>query len=94
MLKPFVSSSGRRPAPDWRRTSDPMVLMGAVREGSYQFHGMTDATMNHGEGCSFIQLGKYMERSCALPVLLDAYFSGAGKQTSWTGWRAGKLRRI
>ena len=59
--------------------SDPMGLVAAVREGSYQFHGMTDATMNHGEGWQFIQLGKYMERSCALPVLLDAYFSGAGE---------------
>lgn len=55
--------------------TDPMRLVTAVREGSYRFQGMTDATMNHGEGWQFIQLGQYMERSCALPVLLDAYFS-------------------
>src|SRR6202040_2407653 len=36
--------------------SDPLRLVAAVREGSYQFHGMTDATMNHGEGWQFIQL--------------------------------------
>jgi uncharacterized alpha-E superfamily protein len=67
--------------------SDPMRLVAAVREGSYQFHGMTDATMNHGEGWQFIQLGKYMERSCALPVLLDAYFSRAGESDAvdWVG---------
>ncbi|HYW43208.1 MAG TPA: alpha-E domain-containing protein [Bryobacteraceae bacterium] len=67
--------------------SDPMRLVAAVREGSYQFHGMTDATMNHGEGWQFIQLGKYMERSCALPVLLDAYFSRAGEADAadWVG---------
>jgi uncharacterized alpha-E superfamily protein len=57
--------------------TDPMRLVDAVRQGYYHFHGMTDATMNHGEGWQFIQLGKYMERSCALPVLLDAYFSRA-----------------
>ena len=66
-----VTKAGAKPETD----SDPMRLVAAVREGSYQFHGMTDATMNHGEGWQFIQLGKYMERSCALPVLLDAYFS-------------------
>ena len=67
--------------------TDPMRLVAAVREGSYQFHGITDATMNHGEGWQFIQLGKYMERSCALPVLLDAYFSKARQADSldWVG---------
>ena len=67
--------------------SDPLRLVAAVREGAYQFHGVTDATMNHGEGWQFIQLGKFMERSCALPVLLDAYFSAAGKadDLDWIG---------
>ena len=67
--------------------SDPMRLVAAVREGSDQFHGMTDATINHGEGWQFIQLGQYMERSCALPVLLDAYFSRAGEANAldWVG---------
>ena len=67
--------------------SDPLRLVAAVREGAYQFHGVTAATMNHGEGWHFIQLGKYMERSCALPVLLDAYFSTAGQadDLDWVG---------
>jgi uncharacterized alpha-E superfamily protein len=67
--------------------SDPLRLVAAVREGSYQFHGVTAATMNHGEGWHFIQLGKYMERSCALPVLLDAYFAAAGQadDLDWVG---------
>jgi len=41
-----VTKAGAKPETD----SDPMRLVAAVREGSYQFHGMTDATMNHGEG--------------------------------------------
>ena len=57
------------------KVSDPLRLLAAVREGSYNFDGVTDATMNHGEGWHFIQLGKYMERACALAVLLDAHFS-------------------
>jgi uncharacterized alpha-E superfamily protein len=69
------------------RDSDPMRLVAAVREGSYRLHGITDATMNHGEGWQFIQLGKYMERSCALPVLLDASFSRAREADTldWVG---------
>ena len=67
--------------------SDPLRLVAAVREGAYQFQGVTAGTMNHGEGWHFIQLGKYMERSCSLPVLLDAYFSAAGKADylDWVG---------
>jgi uncharacterized alpha-E superfamily protein len=67
--------------------SDQLRLVASVREGSYQFHGVTDATMNHGEGWHFIQLGKYMERSCALPVLLDAYFAAPGEadDLDWVG---------
>lgn len=67
--------------------ADPLRLVAAVREGSYQFQGVTAATMNHGEGWHFIQLGKYMERSCALPVLLDAYFSTASQadDLDWVG---------
>ena len=78
-----VTQNNARPETD----SDPLRLVAAVREGSYQFHGLTDATMNHGEGWHFIQLGKYMERSCALPVLLDAYFSAAGEadDLDWVG---------
>jgi uncharacterized alpha-E superfamily protein len=52
-----------------------MRLVSLVREGSYRFHGITDTTMNHGEGWHFIQLGKYIERACNLSILLDAYFS-------------------
>jgi uncharacterized alpha-E superfamily protein len=67
--------------------SDPLRLVAAVREGAYQFRGVTAATMSHGEGWQFIQLGKYMERSCALPVLLNAYFSTAGQadDLDWVG---------
>jgi len=67
--------------------SEPLRLVSAVREGSYKFHGVTSATMNHGEGWHFIQLGKYMERACALSVLLDAHFSSSKEadDLDWVG---------
>ncbi|GAC1438882.1 MAG: alpha-E domain-containing protein [Terriglobales bacterium] len=66
-----VTSANLQPDDD----SGAMRLVSLVRQGSYRFHGITDATMNHGEGWHFIQLGKYIERACNLSILLDAYFS-------------------
>ena len=72
--------------------SDPMRLVAAVREGSYQFHGMTDATMNHGEGWQFIQLGKYMERSCDCRSYWMLIFAGPAGRCTRLGGAAGELR--
>lgn len=55
--------------------ADPLRLINVFREGTYRFQGVTDSTMNHGEGWHFIQVGKYIERACGLSALLDAQFS-------------------
>lgn len=46
----------------------------SVLEGAYLFHGITDATMSHGEGWQFIQLGRYVERADTLTNLLETHF--------------------
>ncbi len=58
-----------------------------MREGAYRFHGVTAATISHGEAWHFIQLGKYIERACALPSFLDAVFSSADTMDDldWVG---------
>jgi len=45
----------------------------SVKEGAHLFQGITDATMNHGEGWQFIQVGRYIERAGATSALLDVY---------------------
>lgn len=62
-------------------------LVSLVREGSYNFHGVTDSTMSHGEGWHFIQFGRSMERAIALSKLLDAYFSASAgaDDLDWVG---------
>jgi uncharacterized alpha-E superfamily protein len=74
---------------DLRAASDsnPLRLITTVREGSYRFYGVTDQTMNHDEGWQFIQFGKYMERACAISVLLDAHFSAGipDDDLEWVG---------
>jgi uncharacterized alpha-E superfamily protein len=66
---------------------DPLRLLLSFREGAYQFYGVTDMTMSHGEGWYFIQLGKYMERACGLSILLDAHFSAltGADDLDWAG---------
>ncbi|MCE9609404.1 MAG: alpha-E domain-containing protein [Chthoniobacter sp.] len=38
---------------------------------AHQFHGTTDATLTHGEGWSFLQAGKYLERADSASRILD-----------------------
>jgi len=45
-----------------------------VRDGAHLFQGITDTTMNHGEGWQFIQLGRFMERAVSVSSLLDVHF--------------------
>jgi len=44
-----------------------------VMEAAHQFQGVTDSTMNHGEGWHFIQVGRYIERASATAKLIEAY---------------------
>jgi uncharacterized alpha-E superfamily protein len=65
----------------------PLRLVTAVREGWYKFQGVSHATVSHDEGWHFIQLGKYMERTCTISMLVDAYF-GELMETDDLDWVA------
>ena len=67
--------------------SEMLRLLAALHDDTYKFYGATDCTMNHSEGWYFIQLGKYMERACALSLLLDAHFAAAADadDLDWVG---------
>jgi uncharacterized alpha-E superfamily protein len=69
------------------RDFDVQRVFTSVHEGAYKFYGVTAATISHGEAWHFIQLGKYMERACALPSFLDAVFSSstAMDDLDWVG---------
>ena len=42
-----------------------------VVDYSHQFHGTTAATLTHGEGWNFLQIGKYLERADSTSRILD-----------------------
>src|SRR3954453_5437981 len=46
----------------------------SVLAGAHLFQGITDATMTHGEGWHYIQVGRFMERASATAALLAAHF--------------------
>ena len=55
-------------------STQPWEFFRAVKEGEHLLQGITDSTMNHGEGWHFIQLGRFLERAGATAVLLDVHF--------------------
>src|SRR5271156_1171670 len=79
----------RRPEEEWILKSHDFFL--SVLEGAYLFHGITDATMSHGEGWQFIQLGRYVERADTLTTLLETHFQRMTSALDGTGAGAGYL---
>ena len=56
----------------------PADLFATVRDGSHAFQGVTHATMTHGDGYHFIQLGKHLERSEKTARILDVKYAALG----------------
>lgn len=54
--------------------AEPHEFYQMVKDGAHLFQGITDATLSHGEGWQFIQLGRFIERAGATALLLDVYF--------------------
>lgn len=75
--------------------SDSVAFMRAVIEGTHLFHGVTEATLSHGEGWHYMQLGRYIERATSTASMLAEYFGergnpvpgrvDAGEYVEWVG---------
>jgi uncharacterized alpha-E superfamily protein len=65
----------------------PHYLSRAVIEGVHLFQGVTDATMGHGEGWQFLQVGRYIERAGATAALVDLHVkAGAAAGANPAEW--------
>jgi uncharacterized alpha-E superfamily protein len=62
-----------------------------LMNGSMLFQGLTDQTLEHGEGWNFAQLGKYLERIDVTSRVIDAKF---GMLRTADNLLAGALRNI
>jgi len=67
----------------WR--TQPHQFFKAVKEGSQLFQGITDSTMNHAEGWDFIQVGRFIERACAVSKLLDVHYGALSNPANESG---------
>jgi uncharacterized alpha-E superfamily protein len=54
--------------------TDPQELFASVKMASHLFAGVTDATMTHGEGWHFCQLGRMLERADKTSRILDVKY--------------------
>jgi len=84
----------RRDAPDPGWTGRTHDFLMSVIEGIHLFQGITNATMTHGEGWHFIELGRYVERAGATAALLEVHYSDppgpattgvGGEYVEWVG---------
>ncbi|MBL8236645.1 MAG: alpha-E domain-containing protein [Bryobacterales bacterium] len=57
---------------DW--SADQHAFLTEVKDGAHLFQGITDSTMNHGEGWHFIQLGRFIERAVSVSSVVDVHF--------------------
>jgi uncharacterized alpha-E superfamily protein len=75
--------------------ADSPAFLRSVIEGTHLFHGIAEATLSHGEGWHFMQLGRYIERATTTATMLADYFSergvtpldvrAAGEYVEWVG---------
>jgi uncharacterized alpha-E superfamily protein len=52
---------------------EPFTYLRQIANGLQLFQGVTDSTMNHGEGWHFIQAGRAIERATAIARLLQVH---------------------
>jgi len=68
----YLGAIEERPEEGWILRSH--AFFRAVVEGSHLFKGIADATMSHGEGWQYLQLGRYVERTDELASLTGTHF--------------------
>ncbi len=53
---------------------DQGAFMRSTVDRSHLFHGVTEATLSHGEGWHYMELGRYLERAMITASMLQRYF--------------------
>ncbi len=77
----YLAVQQRQPV-DSEWTAGTHEFLSATINGVHQIQGVTDATMTHGEGWHYIELGRYLERASATAALLDVQFREAPPDAS------------
>lgn len=85
----------RRQTADSQWTAGTHEFLSSTIEAIHLVQGVADATMTHGEGWHFMELGRYLERATATAALLDVQFrecawradqpAGVSEYVEWVG---------
>jgi len=62
--------------------AQPWEFFRSIKEGSQLFQGLTDSTMNHGEGWHFLEVGRFLERANAVTAWLNVHFDAVPEHTN------------
>lgn len=75
----------------WLKKDDPITILDVLIKQGLLYFGTTDVTMARGEGNSFINIGKYLERGIQSADILEVKFSNLNYQvdkiTDTTYWK-------
>ena len=74
-LNDFYHGVRQEALADWLQKEDPVTILDMLIKYGVLYFGTTDITMARGEGNSFINIGKYLERAIQSADILDVKFS-------------------
>ena len=74
-LNDFYHSMRDENLEHWLQKEDPVSILDNLLKKGLLYFGTTDVTMARGEGNSFINIGKYLERAIQSTDILDIKFS-------------------
>ena len=78
----FLDGAAAGARAEW--TAGTHEFLTATVSGVHQFQGVTDATMTHGEGWHFMELGRFLERASATAALLEVQY----RECEWSADQA------
>jgi len=74
-LNDFYHAVRQEALAEWLQKEDPVTILDMLIKLGVLYVGTTDITMARGEGNSFINIGKYLERAIQSADILDVKFS-------------------
>ena len=74
-LNDFYHAVRQEALAEWLQKEDPVTILDMLIKLGVLYFGTTDITMARGEGNSFINIGKYLERAIQSADILDVKFS-------------------
>jgi len=74
-LNDFYHTVRQEALMEWLQKDDPVTILDMLVKQGILYFGTTDITMARGEGNSFINIGKYLERAIQSADILDVKFS-------------------